>query len=163
MKRRMSDALSRLLTPRRPRFDARDEGRLTQLLEEEEPAPDLFARIEAAIDAEERQARAPQMRERLGLTVAALLAGAAVAALILLTTAPDRQAVVARPGDGAAWVPLGAVTLHGPALRAFVRARCDGHSHFFITIEAGASPDQAPQPGEPLQDGGEKVLMDCIR
>ena len=74
------------------------------------------------------------------------------------------QEIIARPGANAEWVPLGAVTLHGPALRAFVRGKCKGHTHFFITMHGqtrGAADDPASAE-VPLMGAEEKILMECI-
>jgi hypothetical protein len=89
---------------------------------------------------------------------------AAISGTLGYTAGPDRQRIVARPAASADWVHLGAVSLHGTALRAFVRGKCNGHTHFYISMygvsvgEAGPTQGQ----GEALAQEGEKILMECI-
>ena len=138
---------------------------LVHLVDEVEPDPDLFARIEAQLDADPPPPL-PRSRPLRRRWIAAVLCAAGVAGGLgaLAYFGADRQQIVARPADDAAWVPLGAVTLHGPALRAFVRGKCDGHTHFFITMHGvRAAPDgQIPHTGQALSAPQEKILMECI-
>lgn len=137
------------------RPDVEAAAPLVHLLDEAEPAPDLFARIEARID---RETPAPPSRAGK-VAVAAFVGGAAMGALVFYV-AQDRQSIVARPTTDAAWVPLGTVTLHGSGLRAFVRAKCKGHTHFFIAMHGPADTEDGAE--IPLMGGGEKIRMECI-
>lgn len=128
---------------------------LVCLLGEAEPAPDMFAHIEAQIDAE-RTPRKPAGRK---LVLMSFVVGVCAGALAVWQ-GQERQRIVAKPTADAAWAPLGTVTLHGSELRAFVRDRCHGHTHFLITMH-GQSPDTTPDE-IPLMDHEEKILMECI-
>ncbi|MEO1554868.1 MAG: hypothetical protein AAFS01_00435 [Pseudomonadota bacterium] len=132
---------------------------LVHLLDDAEPAPDMFARIEARIDAGSEQSALIRYRP----VVVAFLLGLSAGALAL-HFGLDRQIIVARPTADAAWVPLGSVTLHGKGLRGFVRAKCHGHTHFFITMHGHSSTDSTNgQTNEvPLMARDEKILMECI-
>ncbi|MFL4470162.1 hypothetical protein ACERZ8_09865 [Tateyamaria armeniaca] len=132
---------------------------LVHLLDEVEPAPDLFARIEARLDGE-KASRLPHVSKVLFVS---FTSGLAIGALVIWA-GQDRQSIVARPTTDAAWVPLGAVTLHGAGLRAFVRAKCHGHTHFYITIHGQSGAGTTGHTGDdiPLMQDEEKIRMECI-
>ena len=144
-------------SPKPPEVDAAVP--LVHLLTEADPAPDMFARIEAQIDTMERPA-APLRRRMI---VAAFVSGVCIGAMALWSV-QSRQHIVARSHPSVDWVPLGAVTLHGVGLRAFVRAKCHGHTHFLITMHGQTidSRPNSPVPEIPLMDANEKILMECI-
>ncbi|KMW59399.1 hypothetical protein AIOL_004381 [Candidatus Rhodobacter oscarellae] len=139
---------------------------LVGLLDEAEPLPDLFARIERQLDAEMPAApQRPQpagVRRELAILGLGLFLGVAVAALVTLGL-PPRQQIVARPAPTVVWSTLGEVTLHGRDLRAFVRARCRGYTHFYITMHGYADPQSAGDgvAEVPLMNPGEQILMEC--
>ncbi len=129
------------------------------LLQEAEPAPDMLALIEARIDGEPRISR----RAPVGVVVFVFLCGLAMGGLAVVI-GQDRQSIVARTSAGAPWVPLGTVTLHGSGLRGFVEAKCDGNTHFFITMHGRGvadEPDETPV-DFPLMREDEKIRMECI-
>ena len=130
---------------------------LVHLLKDAEPAPDLLSRIEAEID---EPGRACTDKQKSGVIIAAFAAGL-IAGSAVMFAAQDRQAIVARPSADASWVPLGSVTLHGSGLRGFVRAKCNGHTHFLITMH-GHAPADDDDKAVPLMGSGEKILMECI-
>ena len=138
---------------------------LTQLVDPAEPDADLLAQIEARIDRETPPATVTSSkwlcRGKLGLGI---LLVAAVSAFLGSLAGPDRQQIVARPSPTAEWVPLGAVTLHGSALRAFVRGKCKGHTHFYISMHGVSVTESGPNSasGTILMQDGEKILMECI-
>ncbi len=137
---------------------------LVGLLDEAEPVPDLFALIERQLDTElATQPHRAQFPKGLASLVLGLVLGAAMAMLVLFSLS-HRQQIVARPAPNVAWSHLGEVTLHGQDLRAFVRAKCQGHTHFYITMHGFAAP-KTPGDGDgevPLMNPGEKILMECI-
>lgn len=125
-------------------------------MDEAEPAPDLFLQIEARLDR-------PSLRRdgrRRWIGIAIFLLGLAVGVLCT-HGALDRQEIVAQPSAQSDWVPLGSVTLHGPGLRGFVRAKCRGHTHFLITMH-GHDPGATDAESVPLMGAEEKILMECI-
>lgn len=136
---------------------------LSQLVDHADPDPDLLNRIEARIDADMPKAPAPPRPRRwsyVGLLMVVAICSAAMGYL----AGPGQQEISARPSADATWIPLGSVQLRGPALRAFVRSKCQGHTHFFITmhgltVEPG---QQIEGPGKSLSQAGEKILMECI-
>ena len=132
---------------------------LMHLLDEAEPSPDMFARIEARIDAEQRRFAWP----RRGVVALAFLCGLLMGGLVVFV-GQDSQKIVARAAADAPWVPLGAVTLHGSGLRGFVRAKCHGHTHFLITMHGHTHPEHGSGPPAviPLMEPQEKILMECI-
>ncbi|MEM9638721.1 MAG: hypothetical protein AAGA94_13820 [Pseudomonadota bacterium] len=144
--------------------DAPELAPLTHLLEAAEPDPDLLSRIETRIDAPPRPPVERMQILRLWPFAGLLLVIAMLSAFAGHLLAPDRQTIAARPGSTAEWVPLGTVTLHGPALRAFVRSKCQGYTHFYITMHGVSAADPVPiaTPGTPLARAGEKILMECI-
>lgn len=163
----------RMIFRRFPRAKAAPKGEpdlesfsaLTFLLEDATPSDDLFSKIEAQIDAEAdmssgARATHPWRWIWVGLALALLGIGLGVHHL----TSPKSQAVFVRPGATAEWLQLGTVTLRGPALRAFVQGKCDGHTHFFILMEGVSIEDieAAPGSGQNLIAGGEKIIMECI-
>ncbi|MGV6848192.1 MAG: hypothetical protein ACWA5A_07420 [Marinibacterium sp.] len=142
---------------------------LAQLLGPQDPGADLLSRVEAQIDTLDGPAAGPDPRARKVWNQA----GMALSVAVLAATGgyfagrqagPGSQQIIARPSPGANWVPLGTVTLHGPALRAFVRDKCRGHTHFYITMHGirRAETGGNPGPGAPLAAPGEKILMECI-
>ena len=136
---------------------------LARLADEVEPDADLFAKIEARIDAEE--ARQPRRQRFARIRQIALLLGFALSAAFAGSQiGPERQHITARPSATADWVPLGSVTLHGPALQAFVRSKCAGHTHFYITMHGVTleTPGASPGSGTALAAPDEKILMECI-
>ncbi|WP_147114726.1 hypothetical protein [Tateyamaria sp. syn59] len=139
----------------RPDVDA--AAPLVHLLKDAEPAPDLLARIEAQID----QPDYPRKDlKKSGVIIAAFAAGLVAGAAVVFV-AQDRQEIVARPSADASWVPLGSVTLRGAGLRGFVRAKCEGHTHFLITMHGHAPTDDHDE-AVPLMGADEKILMECI-
>ena len=139
----------------RPDVDA--AAPLVHLLQAAAPAPDLLARIEAQSDGPDR----PRMdMRRRAVVTAAFIAGVAAGAAAMVA-AQDRQEIMARPTADASWVPLGSVTLRGAGLRGFVRAKCDGHTHFLITMYGHAPADDHAE-AVPLMAPDEKILMECI-
>ncbi|MEM8654277.1 MAG: hypothetical protein AAGF36_05990 [Pseudomonadota bacterium] len=139
----------------RPDLDA--VAPLVHLLKDAEPEPDLLARIEGQIDGPDRPRRDVR---KAGIVIAAFAAGLVSGAAAMLA-AQDRQEIVARPTADASWVPLGFVALRGAGLRGFVRAKCDGHTHFLITMHGHAPEDDHPE-AVPLMAPDEKILMECI-
>ncbi len=139
--------------------DVQAAAPLVHLLDEAEPAPDMFAQIEARID----NARQPRTVATNLFVVLAFICGLAVGGSVLYL-GQDRQRIVARPAPDASWVPLGSVTLQGAGLRGFVRAKCRGHTHFFITMHGHTPPDRdsGTALAVPLMESGEKILMECI-
>lgn len=137
---------------------------LTQLVDAAEPDADLLGRIEAAIDEEPPVAVRPVHHPARIRFAAVLALVASISGTVGFLLGPESQKIIAQPSASADWVPLGSVTLHGQALRAFVRGKCKGHSHFYITMH-GVSTDETPgNPGKgtPLAENGEKILMECI-
>lgn len=152
-------AYARVRPRRKPGTDVEAAVPLVHLLEEAEPTPDMFERIEARLDSEPTRPR--HMRRWIVLLSFLSGLGAGVLAVHL---GQERQRIVARPTADAAWVPLGGVTLHGAGLRAFVRAKCHGHTHFLITMhgQSPSAPNDPTPPEVPLMAPEEKVLMECI-
>ncbi len=143
---------------------------LAQFVDDVDPDVGMLERIEASLDAVDHarivkrnrsyQRRVPPL-VAFGLGV--VLTGVCTWALYTWTT-PDRQAIFAKPSGDTVFLPMGAVTLHGPALRGFVRAKCEGQTHFFIAMYA-ADTDPASKEtaqGTSLMYDGEKILMECI-
>lgn len=132
---------------------------LVQLLDEAEPAPHMFSRIEARIDAE--PPHPGSMRYRF--VVLAFFLGLSACALTVFV-ARDSLGIAVRSAADTRWVPLGSVTLHGSALRKFVRAKCLGHTHVLITLH-GYSPalstDTEAHDTLLITPEG-KILMACI-
>lgn len=132
---------------------------LVLLLDEAEPEPDLFARIEAHIDGE-KKSRMPKVNKAV---ILALACGITFGALGMWGL-QDRQRIAARPSAETGWIPLGSVTLHGAALRSFVKSKCHGHTHFYITMHGRS--DKLDETGARqeilLMKEEEKILMDCI-
>ncbi|MEL7132233.1 MAG: hypothetical protein AAGK77_07465 [Pseudomonadota bacterium] len=130
---------------------------LTQLLEDAVPEPDLFARIEARLDGRSRR----RINPHGGGPVAAVFFAGLVLGAAAMFALQDKQEIVARPTADASWVPLGSVTLRGAGLRGFVRAKCEGHTHFLITMH-GHAPTDDDDEAMPLMGADEKILMECI-
>ena len=136
---------------------------LPHLVQTAEPDPDLFSRIEARIDAASPvRSVQPAIGRRRAAMAGLLTTVAIISAALGYFAGPDRQRIVARPAATADWVPLGSVSLHGPALRAFVRGKCRGHTHFYILMYGASVSGTGPGPGTPLAENGEKILMECI-
>lgn len=159
MKHLIRRAYARLRRQRDPVQDVDVAAPLTHLLNGAEPGPDLFAQIEARIDAE-----ALPKPARVSAWVALAFACGLALGVGGVLVGRDRQAIVARPNPDVDWVPLGTVTLHGSALRTFVKTKCFGHTHFFITMH-GVTDRQmrtTDGPGAALMAADEKILMECI-
>lgn len=139
----------------KPNLDA--AAPLVQLLSEAEPAPELFAQIEAQIDDEKVR---PPLYRNGSIPIAIFMAGLVIGALSVFAL-QDRQKIVGRLAEESAWIPLGSVTLHGTGLRRFVRAKCRGHTHFLIAMHAHSPTDRNSEK-EPLMAASEKILMECI-
>ncbi len=156
----MKSLVHRLCAPLRPSSkvdpDVGAATPLVHLLEEAEPASDLFAKIEARLD----DPVDPPARARRWLVIGALLAGL-VAGNVVTNALSDRQKIVARQSPTAVWIPLGSVTLHGSGLRDLVRAKCRGHTHFLITMHGHAPTDDRSE-DTLLMGPDEKILMECI-
>ncbi|WP_299689838.1 hypothetical protein [uncultured Tateyamaria sp.] len=159
MKTLLRRARARLWRAKRPVSEVEAAAPLVHLLTEAEPSADLFAQIEARLDGADR----PRPGVRMRVVVTAFGAGLCAGALVFLLM-QSRQQIVARPNTDAAWMGLGSVTLHGAGLRAFVRTKCSGHTHFLITMHAQSIGAQAePVRTEiPLMDENEKIRMECI-
>ena len=154
MKKVLHRLRAALRSTRRGQPDVEGVTPLVHLLEDAQPDPNLFMQIEARLDAPP----APILHR--GHVVVALVAGLVIGGSAMFVV-QDRQSIVARPQADASWVPLGSVTLHGSGLRGFVRAKCDGYTHFLITMH-GHSPTDDPTVAKPLMDPEEKILMECI-
>lgn len=157
----MKKLLHRLRATLRPSRTSRPDvdaaAPLVHLLKAADPAPDLLTRIEAQIDQPDRTRKD---KRKNSVIIASFAAGLVTGAAVLFV-AQDRQEIVARPSTDASWVPLGSVTLRGAGLRGFVRAKCEGHTHFLITMHGHAPTDDHDEV-VPLMSAGEKILMECI-
>lgn len=136
-------------------------GSLVHLVDIEDPDPELFSRVEALLDKEV----APETRKDTSRTTlfAAMAFGVCFGAILgfgASVVSTNTQKILAKPDAKSAWVPLGSVTFHGEALRAFVRAKCEGQTHFYVTMHGGDAEDSGPL--VPLMASGEKILVDCI-
>lgn len=152
-------ALAALRPMRRQRPDIEAAAPLINLLDEAEPAPDLFARIEERLG----DAPRPANRMPLGRIGFVFLCGLLAGGLAVFTL-QERQSIFLRTSADGPWLPLGAVTLHGSALRGFMRAECQGYTHFFIAMHGHPPADQSDQtPADvPLTGEEEKIRMECI-
>lgn len=159
MKISFFSTLAALRPLRRQRPDIEAAAPLIHLLDEAEPAPDLFARIEERLD----DAPQPAKRMPLGRVVFVFLCGLLAGGLAVFAL-QDRQSIFLRTSADGPWLPLGAVTLHGSGLRGLMRAECQGYTHFFIAMHghpAANQRDQAPA-DVPLTGDEEKIRMECI-
>lgn len=136
---------------------------LSQLVETAEPDPDLFARIEARIDAEASQAAVlPSPRPRRAFVLCLMVVVAIVSATVGHLIGPERQQVFAVPTASADQVPLGAVSLHGPALRAFLQSACKGHTHVSVLMYGVSVDDTTVAQSDGPTDESKKILVECI-
>lgn len=140
---------------------------LVGILPDADPQPDLLERIEASLDQAamthvpepDKPAAAGSFR---GFLSGALCGGILVAALAFF--ALDQQKIVARTASANPWLPLGSVTLWGSDLRSFVKAKCQGQTHLFITLHGQNAENNGENAsdGVPVMSDGEKILMECI-
>lgn len=149
----------------REKIDLDSIAPLVHMVEPAEPDADLLSRIEHVIGAQagvapKKSNSSPLGRKTLiGTFITGMLIGLSGAALV-----PARQDIVAQTGAASPWIPLGSVTLHGSALRSFVRAKCEGQTHFFITMHGFHSEkDHSLETAAPLlMEKEEKIRMECI-
>ncbi len=146
-------------------IDLESIASIVQMVEPAEPDDDLLSRIERRIDnqiaAEPERWNDPVFNRRL------VFAALAVGVLIGLSgpvLLQSRQSIVAQTGTASPWIPLGSVSLHGNALRSFVRAKCEGQTHFFITMHGFHSDKDHGKSAatDLLMKNEEKILMECI-
>ncbi|WP_370399911.1 hypothetical protein [Sulfitobacter sp. JB4-11] len=157
--------LTKKKSERADEIDLDDIAPLIQMVEPADPDQDLFTRIERSIDAD--MASVPTRKRGRVVTpkivIATFLAGL-VLGLSCTSLLQSRQRVVTQTGLESPWIPLGAVTLHGSALRGFVRAKCEGQTHFFITMHGFHSEKNRKQDIDAplLMEKEEKIRMECI-
>ncbi len=138
---------------------------LAHLVSPADPDPQLFVDIEAIIDQEEAVQRRSTDRRTFGprALVLALFAGCLIGGSTI-TSMQSHQQVVVQPHKSSPWIPLGSVTLKGAALRSFVRAKCDGRSHFLITMHRLQDHNsiESSNMNPTLIPEGEKIRIECI-
>lgn len=136
---------------------------VVHLIENAEPDPQLFARIEASIDADLPAKTAMPCVFGAKVVLTALLIGLGAGG-VAVGFLESRQTISAQPGLSAPWIPLGSANLRGAALRSFVRSKCEGQTHFFITMHGfdKKKPINNSTEAPNLMVDGEKILMECI-